>query len=120
MSPIQNPDLRRALAERIRYYNELGIYDFYQRERPAAESTVAVETEQREEMSPRKSAVAVSTSENLTVLTAKPEQSVSDPIAALKLIREDLGDCTRCKLHQQGRKQIVFGVGNPHAQARRS
>jgi len=115
VSPIQNPDLRRALAERIRYYNELGIYDFYQRERPAAESTVAVETEQREEMSPRKSAVAVSTSENLTVLTAKPEQSVSDPIAALKLIREDLGDCTRCKLHQQGRKQIVFGVGNPHA-----
>ena len=25
------------------------------------------------------------------------------------------GDCTRCKLHKQGRKQIVFGVGNPHA-----
>jgi len=24
-----------------------------------------------------------------------------------------LGDCTRCVLHKQGRKQIVFGVGNP-------
>ena len=24
--------LRRALAERIRYYNELGIYDFYHRD----------------------------------------------------------------------------------------
>ena len=34
---------------------------------------------------------------------------------ALNLIREDLGDCTRCKLHKQGRKQIVFGVGNPRA-----
>jgi uracil-DNA glycosylase family 4 len=41
---------------------------------------------------------------------------VGDPVAALKLIREDLGDCTRCKLHKQGRKQIVFGVGNPRAE----
>ena len=34
------------------------------------------------------------------------------PLAA---IREDLGPCTRCKLHALGRKQIVFGVGNPNA-----
>src|SRR4030095_3508685 len=27
----------------------------------------------------------------------------------------DIGDCTRCKLHKQGRTQIVFGVGNPGA-----
>ena len=27
----RNPPLRDALAERIRFYNELGIYDFYQR-----------------------------------------------------------------------------------------
>ena len=28
----------------------------------------------------------------------------------------DIGDdCRRCKLHTLGRKQIVFGVGNPHA-----
>jgi DNA polymerase len=39
----------------------------------------------------------------------------SSPAAALKAIREDLGDCTRCKLHALGRKQIVFGVGNPDA-----
>ncbi len=30
-------------------------------------------------------------------------------------VRTDLGDCTRCKLHRAGRRQIVFGVGNPHA-----
>jgi DNA polymerase len=41
---------------------------------------------------------------------------VSDPVKALKIIREDLGDCTRCVLHKQGRKQIVFGVGNPKAE----
>ncbi|HZR24986.1 MAG TPA: uracil-DNA glycosylase [Vicinamibacterales bacterium] len=34
---------------------------------------------------------------------------------ALVAIRTDIGDCTRCKLHTQGRKQIVFGVGNPNA-----
>jgi uracil-DNA glycosylase family 4 len=33
----------------------------------------------------------------------------------LRDIREDIGDCTRCKLHGLGRRQIVFGVGNPHA-----
>jgi DNA polymerase len=68
-------------------------------------------------MSPRKSAVVAKPADvNIfEVLTPKPEQSVTDPLAALKLIREDLGDCTRCKLHKQGRKQIVFGVGNPHA-----
>ena len=27
----------------------------------------------------------------------------------------DLGDCTRCKLHRLGRRQIVFGVGQPAA-----
>jgi DNA polymerase len=30
-------------------------------------------------------------------------------------IREDLGDCTRCKLHK-GRKKLVYGDGNPKAQ----
>src|SRR5262245_19331072 len=34
---------------------------------------------------------------------------------ALATIRADIGDCTRCKLHQLGRRQIVFGVGNPTA-----
>jgi DNA polymerase len=34
---------------------------------------------------------------------------------ALAAIRTDIGDCTRCKLHGQGRRQIVFGVGNPNA-----
>ena len=32
----------------------------------------------------------------------------------LRLVREELGDCTRCKLCQ-GRTNLVFGVGNPDA-----
>jgi uracil-DNA glycosylase len=35
---------------------------------------------------------------------------------ALNAIRADIGDdCSRCKLHGLGRRQIVFGVGNPDA-----
>jgi DNA polymerase len=31
-------------------------------------------------------------------------------------LREEIGPaCTRCKLHTLGRKQVVFGVGNPDA-----
>lgn len=125
MPIIQNTELRRALAERVRYYNELGIYDFYRRDRPEsiatstseAEGTLFVsQSEQREEMPPRKAAVAKNVEEVIPVLTPRPEQAVSNPVAALKLIREDLGDCTRCKLHKQGRKQIVFGVGDPRAE----
>jgi uracil-DNA glycosylase len=141
------PELRLALAARIRYYNEMGIYDFYRR--PVAELSLSVDEttiaiseknlEPGEEMSPRKAAtVAVSGSagilpstvagalalsfiapnpeQSLGEIALKPEQSVSDPVLALKVIREDLGDCTRCVLHKQGRKQIVFGVGNPNAE----
>jgi uracil-DNA glycosylase len=34
---------------------------------------------------------------------------------ALIALRADIGDCARCKLHGLGRRQIVFGVGNPDA-----
>src|SRR3954452_11788474 len=39
-------------------------------------------------------------------------QTAADALAG---VRADIGDCTRCKLHTLGRKQIVFGVGNPEA-----
>ncbi len=90
MPTTLDPQLKRALADRIRYYNELGIYDFYRRE-PQPESMT------------RK--ILSSTETNIN----------PNPATALRLIREDIGDCTRCKLHKQGRKQIVFGVGNPNA-----
>ena len=35
---------------------------------------------------------------------------------ALGALKADIGpDCSRCKLHAQGRRQVVFGVGNPDA-----
>jgi len=121
MPPNLDPQLRQALADRLRFYNELGIYDFYRR---GPESIISKSAEQessqpetRDEMPARRSATVVKAHEEniFEVLTPKPEQKITDPVAALKRIREDLGDCTRCPLHKQGRKQIVFGVGNPHA-----
>lgn len=38
-----------------------------------------------------------------------------DPGVGLSALREFIGDCTRCKLHTLGRKQVVFGVGSPSA-----
>jgi len=126
MPQALDPEVRRSLSERIRFYHELGIYDFYRRDpqtmaehiAPAVMETTPPSSSQpelREEMSARKSAAVVADGTVFPIITSRPEQAVTDPIAALRLIREDLGDCTRCRLHKQGRKQIVFGVGNPRA-----
>ena len=62
-----DPEVRRALAARIRYYNEMGIYDFYRRPvsvhtqevaAPIAvdeqEIAVSINPKSGEQMSPRK------------------------------------------------------------------
>ena len=46
--------------------------------------------------------------------SAATAASVGGPAAGLQAIREDLGDCQRCKL-AGGRKTIVFGQGHPQA-----
>ena len=108
-----DPELRRALAARIRYYNELGIYDFYRR--PAA-PTARIQAEESESMTPRsRAAASIPAREEPSLTSARAELQIADPAQGLRLIREDIGDCTRCVLHKQGRKQIVFGVGNPKA-----
>jgi uracil-DNA glycosylase family 4 len=101
-----DPDRRRALAARVNYYRDLGIHDFYRREVESVEESVGAFT-----------AVVTADPDAQSFGEAKePDATNVDPHTALRLIREDLGDCTRCRLHQQGRKQIVFGVGNPEAE----
>jgi len=49
---------------------------------------------------------------------APPAAHATDDIAPaerLQRIRDELGDCTRCKLHG-GRSHLVFGVGRPDAE----
>jgi uracil-DNA glycosylase len=102
-----DPETQRALAARVQFYRELGIHDFYRREVPAGMAQAPAVPAQ---VTVTASAVAVQPGGAGTTLPV-----IQDRAAALAAIREDLGDCTRCVLHKQGRKQIVFGVGNPRA-----
>ncbi|MGA8761887.1 MAG: uracil-DNA glycosylase [Candidatus Sulfotelmatobacter sp.] len=124
-----DPQFRRALAERVRFYRELGIYDFYRRgvdiadavpgmpDDSAPHSISTLQPELREEMPARNAAAVPAIAEGsiFEILAPKPEYGTEDAVEALKIIREDLGDCIRCKLHV-GRKKIVFGVGDPRAE----
>jgi len=121
VSVTLDPQLKQALAERLRFYNQLGIYDFYRQETgtPIEEALMeeSAQPEIQEEMTPRSATVKPLPQDDLlSTANPKPEVGVADHTQALKIIREDLGDCTRCVLHKQGRKQIVFGVGNPNAE----
>ena len=86
------------LAEHLRFYQELGVTGINRDPKW-----------RRREDGTRPVANAVPEVEAVPVTVARTT------VEALAAIREDLGDCTRCKLHTQGRKQIVFGVGNPSA-----
>jgi uracil-DNA glycosylase len=52
------------------------------------------------------------------LIPAPPRVAAAVPVteraAALQLIREEIGDCTRCQLHS-GRNKLVFGDGSPSA-----
>jgi uracil-DNA glycosylase family 4 len=113
MPPNLSPDQNRALAARVNYYRELGIHDFYRRESEVARPPSAGETQ---EPTGREAGVIITAPAPNMFAPELPEKVATDPAEALRIIREDLGDCTRCKLHKQGRKQIVFGVGNPRAE----
>jgi DNA polymerase len=96
---------RNLVRERLRFYRELGIGPLYRREPGAARASLAPEIALAE-------AVDMPTPPNRT--STSPEL---DRPARLQLILDDIGaDCQRCKLAKLGRKQIVFGTGDPHAE----
>jgi uracil-DNA glycosylase len=102
---------QQVLAARLQYYRDLGIYDFYRR-------TVASEASTQADV-PQPETVPVVTpvpvAEDMFA-APKPEAGVADPAEAVRLIKEDLGECTRCVLARLGRKTIVFGEGDPSAE----
>src|SRR5262249_25051530 len=101
-NPI-DPALKKQLAARVDYYREMGIYDFYRR--PVDQGTErALEAMKK----------TVAESAPPTSRPAKLPPLIQDRTAALKAIRADIGDCTRCRLHK-GRTNLVFGVGNVNA-----
>ncbi len=98
---MSNPDL----AEHLRWAQTLGVTGFSKDPtwRARAESAGAVPEQ------------SVTTETELGVIVDRPATDNQQPATDLPSIREAIGDCTRCKLHTLGRKQIVFGSGNPNA-----
>jgi uracil-DNA glycosylase family 4 len=99
-----DPQTKKHLAARVKYYKEMGIHDFYRR--PVEEGVELV-------LQPAADAVL----ETVPMKAQNPPSlppMIDDKPSALKLIREHIGDCTRCRLHK-GRTNLVFGVGNVNA-----
>ena len=90
---------RGQLIEHIRFFAELGVKGL-NRSEILVSSNIPPNTTQISRSSP-------------TAITLSGRGAVSTK--SLQAIRNELGECTRCKLHELGRQQIVFGVGDPKA-----
>jgi DNA polymerase len=160
-----DPATNEALVERVRFYRDLGLTEFYRRPVDAAllaKLAAAAETAPeipasmgapgpsplgtRETNAPSaptqnlgapsqpsaaqepvsniwESNSQPSYSEEETIAPRKPLPAppqigalvpAADRAAALQIIRDEIGDCTRCALHS-GRNKLVFGDGDPAA-----
>ena len=138
--PVRPPSshpVPEKLEAWLRYYDDLGIRQFY-RDRQVSAATVArLEIPAQEEITtakpivarvpvPAKSNAAPAKGGPASALTVLPveaavrgpslyESAERIPCDTLERISADLGDCTRCKLSRH-RNKIVFGAGNPHAE----
>jgi DNA polymerase len=130
--------LQKKIEERLKYYEDLGITLFYRgrasqgrrgQEPDPPQTAAAARPLAPEERSlskrqidvPARTPTPAKVPMAAPVITgiAPPGPSLFDAVSqvqndTLPRIREEIGDCTRCKLHK-GRNQIVFGDGNPKA-----
>jgi DNA polymerase len=139
-----DPATREALLTRVRFYRDLGLTEFYRRPvDPALAAQFAAESEEKpasgiqtlsvpsfcqplgERVGDHEPASAPQAYplEDQSIpprkpFPAAPEISAAVPAAgraaALQLIRDEIGECTRCPLHK-GRNKLVFGDGSPTA-----
>jgi uracil-DNA glycosylase len=121
MARTLDSKLRQQLAARLEYYREMGIYDFYRRRDGSGRPTLAAVSEQTASDSAGDNAIAnemrgVPLSCATVAARGKSGSGISGDVPAqLRAIWEDIGDCRLCRL-AGGRKNIVFGTGNPHAE----
>jgi DNA polymerase len=129
--------LQKMITDRLRFYQDLGIHQFYRDRiagpRESSPRVAFVSSSDTTEETPlpksarkpelRKAALAAAPVVPrilplpLSVAAGPSLFESVDKIAddTLFRIREDLGECTRCKLHST-RHKIVFGDGNPKAE----
>jgi DNA polymerase len=141
MDPAKRASVGTRVEEQVkdwlRYGDELGLGPYYRDRAPLHQSSEPASIETAESApvkmaaaavvrrapgaapstapSPKSAAAAapaIIAPASLPSLFESVDRIVDD---TLPRIREDIGDCTRCKLHK-GRTNIVFGVGNPKAE----
>jgi uracil-DNA glycosylase family 4 len=99
------------LRAHLEFFGELGV-DGFRRESEwrtrVTEPTEPTQPAERLEPRPLQPPELSEPSEPIRVFASQSE--------ALNALKIDIGpDCSRCKLHTLGRRQVVFGVGNPNA-----
>ncbi len=106
------PDVVRQVNEWLQFFRDLGFEDFYRRPLPEPDvpSTSAAPAAGGT-TPPEKLGQQPFRAQSLSLFEAPAPVRERE---SLESIATDLGDCQRCKLHK-GRKHIVFGQGNPHA-----
>ena len=150
-----DPATREALADRVRFYRDLGLTELYRRPvDPALAAQLAAVLDAPQPAAPRPTVGQRSDAPSLPRLSQgetteqtgnhEPQQAPAlqlhpqeehpipprktmpappaiaaavapaDRAAALQMIRDEIGDCTRCALHT-GRHKLVFGDGSPAA-----
>jgi DNA polymerase len=110
------PDTRKLVAEHLKFFGELGAAGFRRDPAWALRAGAVTDAGRGQPPTPGLRRPAEAQSAKAGGQSAEREARSPEPgVLDLVSIREDIGDCTRCKLCSLGRKQIVFGVGNPHA-----
>ena len=122
--------IQEKLNARLRFYEDLGLGPFYRDRRSPQKqlSTFSVESSSAstEELILPKAAPKATAAPNVASRPVVPVLPVATGPSlfegsgrvtgeTLLQIREDLGECTRCKLHKT-RNKIVFGDGSAKAQ----
>jgi uracil-DNA glycosylase len=104
---------KSALRERLNFYRELGVGPLYRRDviNRATPDDLGVQlVDELAEVGDRLSVAADREAQEAYLPTV-------DRAALLQVIADDIGPaCQRCQLAKLGRKQIVFGTGDPHAE----
>ncbi len=127
------PSLQQKIEDRLRYYEDLGIRSFYTHRGLSALGATAqavgvaaplrisvTEESSLPKFAPKAAPAQAAPAAHVPLVLPPAGPSLFEAVDkvindSVFKIREDLGECTRCKLHK-GRNKIVFGDGNPKAE----
>ena len=121
-SLLMDSEIARQFNDWLQFFRDIGFEDFYRRPALEPEAPALPFISSAPGKAPDAAASAPAPPPNLSnrlgaealnLFESRPAQA--DEPETLEEIRNDLGECQRCKLWK-GRKHIVFGQGNPHAQ----